>query len=358
MPAIPIADSSAPIVVGISDTSSAISVAIDASVDANSANGLSVTTTARNTIVRPASRMPSAISFGVLRRSAPSTSAIIWSRKLLPGSWVISTTMRSDSTRVPPVTALRSPPDSRTTGADSPVIADSSTDAMPSTTVPSPGISSPASTTTRSPLTSSAPTSRRRRAGGPRSRCAWREGTAAWALPRPSASASARLPKTTVSHSHTATVNVNQAGSSPPPSGSPPKAWISQPTVVMSAPTSTTNITGLRTTWRGSSLRRLSTSAGRRISVPRRTFIALLVQRQVQFEDVHAGLAEHAEGAAIGVLLDQLLHARRAAGCAARPRGGPGSGRCPRRCAGPRPDAVVCTASSGTSPGSTPSRLA
>ena len=36
--------------------------------------------------------------------------------------------MRSESTRVPPVTALRSPPDSRTTGADSPVIADSSTD--------------------------------------------------------------------------------------------------------------------------------------------------------------------------------------------------------------------------------------
>ena len=54
------------------------------------------------------------------------------SRKLSPGSWVISTTIRSESTRVPPVTALRSPPDSRITGADSPVIADSSTEAMPS----------------------------------------------------------------------------------------------------------------------------------------------------------------------------------------------------------------------------------
>ena len=73
------------------------------------------------------------------------------SRKDLPGSCVISTTMRSESTRVPPVTALRSPPDSRITGADSPVIADSSTEAMPSITVPSPGISSPASTTTTSP---------------------------------------------------------------------------------------------------------------------------------------------------------------------------------------------------------------
>ena len=42
---------------------------------------------------------------------------------------------------------------------------------------------------------------------------------AACALPRPSASASARLAKTTVSHSHTATVKVNSADSSPPPSG-------------------------------------------------------------------------------------------------------------------------------------------
>ena len=40
-------------------------------------------------------------------------------------------------TRVPPVTALRSPPLSRTTGADSPVMADSSTVAMPSTISPS-----------------------------------------------------------------------------------------------------------------------------------------------------------------------------------------------------------------------------
>ena len=60
--------------------------------------------------------------------------------KLSPGRVVISTTIRSDSTVVPPVTADRSPPDSRMTGADSPVIADSSTDAMPSMTSPSPGI--------------------------------------------------------------------------------------------------------------------------------------------------------------------------------------------------------------------------
>ena len=78
------------------------------------------------------------------------------SRNDWPGSCVISTTMRSESTRVPPVTALRSPPDSRITGADSPVIADSSTEAMPSMTVPSPGMTSPASTTTTSPRCSSA----------------------------------------------------------------------------------------------------------------------------------------------------------------------------------------------------------
>ena len=177
MPAMPIALSSAPIVVGISATSSAISVVTDTLAWANSANGRSVTTTTRNTIVSPASRMPSAISLGVLRRSAPSTSAIMRSRKLSPGSWVISTTIRSLSTRVPPVTAERSPPDSRITGADSPVMADSSTDAMPSMTVPSPGITSPAATITTSP---------RRELGGRalaavarawrRSRCASRAG--------------------------------------------------------------------------------------------------------------------------------------------------------------------------------------
>ena len=205
MPAMPIAESSAPIVVGINATSSATSVVIEIVVSANSANGLNDTITNRNTSVSPASRMFSAISFGVLRRSAPSTSAIIRSRNDLPGSWVISTTIRSLRTRVPPVTALRSPPDSRITGADSPVIADSSTDAMPSITVPSPGITSPASTTTRSPRASSDAA----RVPPSASRAVVSErivrSAAAWARPRPSASASARLAKTTVSHSQTVT---------------------------------------------------------------------------------------------------------------------------------------------------------
>ncbi len=150
--------------------------------------------------MRLASRMLSAISFGVFWRWAPSTSAIMRSMKVSPGFEVISTTMRSDSTLVPPVTALRSPPDSRITGADSPVMADSSTDATPSTTSPSPGITSFASTTTRSPGSARCRARlprchrRSRRRAMVSVRVARR--AAACALPRPSATASARLANT------------------------------------------------------------------------------------------------------------------------------------------------------------------
>jgi hypothetical protein len=57
---------------------------------------------------------------------------------------------------VPPVTALRSPPASRTTGALSPVTALSSTEAMPKMISPSAGRISPASTRYRSSLCSAA----------------------------------------------------------------------------------------------------------------------------------------------------------------------------------------------------------
>ena len=83
-----------------------------------------VATAMTKMIVRPASRMFSAISFGVFCRSAPSTSAIMRSRKVEPCVAVMRTLIQSDSTRVPPVTAERSPPLSRMTGADSPVIAE------------------------------------------------------------------------------------------------------------------------------------------------------------------------------------------------------------------------------------------
>ncbi len=156
--------------------------------------------------------MLSAISFGVFCREEPSTSAIIRSRKLSPGRCVTRTTIRSERTRVPPVTAERSPPDSRITGADSPVIADSSTLAIPSITSPSAGISSPAATTTTSPSarplegTSSRVPSWSRRWARVSARV--RRSASACALPRPSAIASARFANRTVNQSQAA---INQA---------------------------------------------------------------------------------------------------------------------------------------------------
>ncbi len=72
--------------------------------------------------------------------------------KPFPGSDVIRIVNSSDKIRVPPVTELAtSDPGSFSTGADSPVIADSSTDATPAITSPSAGITSPAITLTVSP---------------------------------------------------------------------------------------------------------------------------------------------------------------------------------------------------------------
>src|SRR6266446_4582794 len=62
-------------------------------------------------MVSPASRMLSAISFGVFCRSAPSTSLIMRSIKVEPWAAVMRTRIQSDSTWVPPVTAERSPRD-------------------------------------------------------------------------------------------------------------------------------------------------------------------------------------------------------------------------------------------------------
>ena len=126
-----------------------------------------------------------------------------------PGSEVISTTMRSERTIVPPVTAERSPPASRMTGADSPVIAASLTEAIPSMIVPSPGMSWFASMTTRSPLRSSEAGTCSSRRSFPRSRRATASvfalrSASACAFPRPSATVSAKFAKRTVAHSHNA----------------------------------------------------------------------------------------------------------------------------------------------------------
>ena len=161
--------------------------------------------TSRNPRVSPASVTVSASSFWVFWRTAPSTSAIIRSRKDSPAPAVIFTLIWSESTRVPPVTPERSPPASRTTGADSPVIADSSMLAAPSITSPSLGMVSPALTSTISPdlsrleLTGSSFPEALRRLAVVWVRVFFR--LSACALPRASASASAKFAKRTVSHS-------------------------------------------------------------------------------------------------------------------------------------------------------------
>ena len=230
------------------------------------ANGCSVTTDSRKMIVRPASRIVSAISFGVFCRSAPSTRAIMRSRNVSPGFDVIRTTISSDSTRVPPVTAERSPPLSRMTGADSPVMADSSTVAMPSTTSPSPGITSPAATTQRSPsceLRSTASRRWSRRAGARWATVSARvlRSVAACALPRPSAIASAKLANSTVNHSQSDTRPANTFSFAVDEPRSRKNRM-----VVSTEPTSTTNMTGLRTIVRGLSLTKLSLIAWRVIA--------------------------------------------------------------------------------------------
>src|SRR5580704_10332253 len=213
-------------------------------------------------MVRPARRIFRAISLGVFWREAPSTRLIIRSRKVSPGFEVMRTLISSERTRVPPVTAERSPPDSRMTGADSPVIADSSTEATPSMTSPSPGMNSQAATTT-SPerslelgSSSVVPSSRSLRASV--SARALRK-VSAWAFPRPSAMASAKLAKRTVNQSQRVICRPNRKL---------PVCWTmsaTSTTRVMTAPTSTTNITGFLTIKRGSSFQKESIMALRRI---------------------------------------------------------------------------------------------
>ncbi len=242
MPAMPMAESSAPIVVGMRQISRAMSTVRltvpppPLSTALRLENGSSVAQTIRKMIVRATSRIVRAISFGVLPRRAPSTIAIMRSRKASPGFAVTFMTIQSDRTRVPPVTDEKSPPASRTTGADSPVIADSSTDATPSSTSPSAGIISPASTSTKVPATSSSldATCQCESLRGSLStlactRCFAARSAAACALPRPSARASAPLANSTVNHNQTAMAKMKPAGAS----ACPRSAWIPRIVVTM-----------------------------------------------------------------------------------------------------------------------------
>ncbi len=266
MPAMPMAESRPPIVVGIRQTSSATITVADRRMPLYRASGTSVAQANRKTSVNPTSRMCRANSLGVFCRAAPSTSEIIRSRKDSPGFEVIRTTIRSESTRVPPVTAERSPPLSRITGADSPVIADSSTEAMPSTTSPSPGMCWPASTTTWFPLRKAeAETSVILPFSSLRATVSVRilRSVSAWALPRPSAIASAKFANSTVNHSQSVIDRVNHSGAASL-EGRAMSRSIS--TVVSTLPSSTTNMTGFAYKCCGASLIRLSNAARRNIA--------------------------------------------------------------------------------------------
>ena len=102
----PMAESRPPMVVGMRHTSSATTAVRRQR--ARRSRAPAAPASRRRTGRRwsgPTSRMWRAISLGVFCRAAPSTRAIIRSRKDSPGLAVMRTTMRSESTLVPPVTA-------------------------------------------------------------------------------------------------------------------------------------------------------------------------------------------------------------------------------------------------------------
>ena len=181
------------------------------------------------------------------------------SRNVSPGLDVILILIWSDSTRVPPVTAERSPPASRITGADSPVMADSSTDATPSVISPSEGMNSPAETSTRSPVrnfelgTCSTEPSLAMRFATVSDRAL--RSVSACALPRPSAIASAKFANRTVNQSQRVICRLNLKARPP----------LKRRTVVMTLPISTTNMTGLPLILRGLSFSSESQIARRTI---------------------------------------------------------------------------------------------
>ena len=213
------------------------------------ANGRSATTTTRKISVRPASRMPSAISFGVLRRVGALDERDHAVEEALAGLLrdldddAVREHARAAGDRAAVAAGLAD--DGRRLAGDRRLV--DRGDAL--------------DRRCRRRGSARRPRRRRRRRGAARtaarcvavaqrrdrlacaSRAAWRPAPCRG----PRRSPRRGCAKTTVSHSQIATVNVNQAGSSPPPSGSPPKTWISQATVVITAPISTTNITGLRT---------------------------------------------------------------------------------------------------------------
>ena len=192
------------------------------------------------------------------------------------------TSIQSERTCVPPVAAERAPPDSRMTGADPPVIAASLTEATPSITSPSDGMRSPASTSTMSPTSRSVPeTSSYCRLLSFRSRLAcvsvrWRRSVSACALPRPSATASAKFANSSVNQSHRTIWNVK-------PIFWPPITRSRIRTMAVRIETiSSTNITGFRICTRGSSLTKADRIAGRMIRASRRAVVGVALRSMVE----------------------------------------------------------------------------
>ena len=93
--------------------------------------------------------------------------------------------------------------------------------------------------------------------------------SSAWALPRPSAIASAKLANSTVNHSHSG----DEPGEHVRLRASSARSRRNR-SVVRTLPTSTTNMTGLRAMWRGSSFAKLSTDRAERERSPGRTMRA------------------------------------------------------------------------------------
>jgi hypothetical protein len=162
---------------------------------------------------------------------------------------------------VPPVTELAmSVPGCLRTGADSPVIADSSTEPIPSITSPSAGITSPATSFTRSPrckaveLTDSIEPSARIFRAIVSLRVDRR--ASAWAFPRPSAIASAKLANSTVKKRIRVMMPLSSRCCPLSPAIVPNRCGSIVTRAVTIVPNQTTNRTGLRTAMRGSSLRK------------------------------------------------------------------------------------------------------
>ena len=193
-------------------------------------------------MVRPASRIFRAISFGVFCRSAPSTRAIMRSRKVSPGLEVMRTLIWSESTRGAAghrraVAAGFANHGRRFAGNGRFIDGSDALDDLAIAGNELAGDHRPrhrrCATWSRAPVLGSV----REQCDWPWSRLRALRSASAWALPRPSAMASAKFANSTVNHSHSVIWR------SKPNAGAPPRTQQDRDSD-HSSPTSTTNMTG------------------------------------------------------------------------------------------------------------------